>query len=294
MRYGIRERLARRVRNDAHRIIPARRRPGKRYAILLCGVPSARHLNDLEFCYRMLRQGHGFEAANIFVLNHDGTLNTVDGPAPQVWPGNGSPYTLKVTHPGTVDAFRSVLHDLARPRTGLQEDDLLFIHTNGHGDGIERVAYLETYRGPLYMAPQFARDLATLPRYESLLVMMQQCYSGGFNRLIVEASTAQRTSVASAATDSCDSHAMPGEPEWNAFARAWIAAQMGRDVNGQPLAGRLGSRANPPVDAGAAYRYAAERARTIDTPSFLSSRTGSRITLRHVRPGGRPARVSSL
>ena len=281
MRYGIHEGSARCVRGDAHRIVPARRGGGNRYAILLCGAPSARHLNDLEFCYRMLRQGHGFEAANIFILNHDGTLNTVDGPAPQVWPGDGSPYTLKVTHPGTVDAFRSVLHDLARPNTGLQEDDLLFIHTNGHGDGIERVAYLETWRGPLYMAPQFARDLRSLPRYQSLLVMMQQCYSGGFNRLIVDASTARRTSVASAATDSSESHAAPGEPEWNAFARAWIGAQMGHDVDGRALPTRVSTRADGLVEAGAAYRYAVGRVKNIDTPSRSSSRMGAGIILGH-------------
>jgi len=259
----------------------ATRYGGRRYAILLCGAPSARHLNDMEFCYRMLRQRHRFDDANIFVLNYDGTLRTVEGPAPQVWPGNDTPYTMRVTHPGSLQAFRSVLQGLADPDTGLDAGDLLFIHTNGHGDGIGSVTYLRTFPGELYMAPQFASDLAALPRYQSLLVMMQQCCSGGFNRAIVDASTARRTSVCSAATDCSESHALPSEPQWNAFARAWITAQMGRDVDGNALRGSLRTRPDGLVEAGEAYRYAARCVRKLDTPSRLSSRAGAAITLGH-------------
>jgi hypothetical protein len=274
-----------RVREDALGSIPARPGSasyhGRRYAILLCGAPSARHLNDMEFCYRMLRQRHRFDDANIFVMHHDGTLSTVEGPAPELWPGNNTPYTMRVTHPGSIAAFQSVLQGLANPDTGLKADDLLFIHTNGHGDGISSVAYLRAFPGELYMAPQFARDLAALPRYRALLVMMQQCCSGGFNRPIVDASTARHTSVASAARARSESHASRDDPQWNAFARAWIAAQMGRDIDDKPLRGEVRARVDGLVDAAEAYRYAARCVRKLDTPSRLSSRTGAGITLGH-------------
>ena len=41
--------------------------------ILYSGMSNMRHLNDLEFCYRMLIDRYAFDPKNIYVLNYDGT-----------------------------------------------------------------------------------------------------------------------------------------------------------------------------------------------------------------------------
>jgi len=61
-----------------------------RYAILFSGMTYTRHLNGLEFCYRTLVDTFAFEHDNIFVLNYDKSLRTVDeqeaDPTPARWP----------------------------------------------------------------------------------------------------------------------------------------------------------------------------------------------------------------
>jgi hypothetical protein len=57
------------------------------------------NLNNLEFCYRILIDHHGFEPENIYVLQFDGTLNTRIGPA-GTWPGDGSPYRIHINGQG--------------------------------------------------------------------------------------------------------------------------------------------------------------------------------------------------
>lgn len=139
---------------------------GSRYAILYSGMSNMRHVNDLEFCYRMLVDQYGFAAANIYVCNYDGSLNSQDG-VPTTWPGDGTPYRLAVTHAGNRGDFQRVLAALEGK---LKSEDLLFIHTNNHGDNFGAGSFLCEYPSwGSYMAADFCSDLTTLPRYRSLL-----------------------------------------------------------------------------------------------------------------------------
>ena len=120
---------------DLFRVWPIIRCPhlipdGARYAILYSGMSNLRHLNDLEFAYRMLIDRYGFDAKNIYALNYDGTLNTQDGPGVS-WPGDGTAYRIKVTGQGTRACFQDAIKDL---KSKIKSHDLLFIHTNNHGD----------------------------------------------------------------------------------------------------------------------------------------------------------------
>jgi hypothetical protein len=106
-----------------------------RYAILFSGMTERRSLNGLEFCYRALIDHFGLDRRNIHVLTCDGSLRTCDEPnceavSQGLWPGDGTPFRLKVSGEGSRDAFRRVLQNLRRTLTA---EDCLFISVSGHG-----------------------------------------------------------------------------------------------------------------------------------------------------------------
>jgi hypothetical protein len=203
-----------------------------RYAILFCGMPHRRHLNGLEFCYRALLDRFGFEREHVHVLIHDGLQRTCeaapDGAPSGVWPGDGTPFRMRVTDEGNRSGFLRALEALGDVLT---EDDLLFINTTGHGGNYNdgRGPYLTTYPyGERYMVRDFCTDVATLPVHHSLLVVMTQCFSGGFNKPVVGASRAKMTFIASAARETECSNAASGDVEWDSFQRNWITAIVGQ------------------------------------------------------------------
>ena len=70
----------------------------------------------------------------------------------------------------------------------LKARDLLFIHTNNHGDNSGGQSFLCAFPNwGEYWANDFCTDLKTLPKYKSLIVMMEQCNAGGFNLPVLAA-----------------------------------------------------------------------------------------------------------
>jgi hypothetical protein len=267
---------------------PRRIPDGNRYAILFCGLTQARHLNDMEFCYRTLIDIYGFHAANIYVCNYDGTLNVFDS-LPGVWPGDNTAYRIKVTANGTRASFQNALADIAGK---IQPHDMLFIHSNNHGDnfndgnGSFLCGFLHggdpapnddgdfTY----YYASEFASDIATLPACRSLVVMMEQCCSGGFNQPILNSSTAGATSVSSAAQPTTLSYPS-NDGNWDTFAYEWIAAMNGAYPGGTALASNPDTNHDGVVDVQEAYNYATANDNVGDQPLFSASATGATLTL---------------
>lgn len=247
-----------------------------RYAILFSGLPYLRHVNELELCYRTLIQTYEFDPANIFVLLFNGTLRTVRGPVPPLWPGTpgGSPYQLegKVNDAGTLTA----LAELFAPGTlPLQPNDLLFIHMTGDGDCDSDGAFINACDG-VYRAKQMAADLQGLPAHRALLVLMEQCSSGGFADAVVANAPAEVSTIAAAAKNGQESYCSQDPPYWNYFAAEWLSAHAGVDVmSGAPV-----KLVTPPalVDADTAYAYAV-KSDPLDTPTQVSARGGGNITL---------------
>ncbi|MCG7757375.1 MAG: C13 family peptidase, partial [Nitrosomonas sp.] len=193
---------------------PIRWTRGQRYAVLFSGASNNRHTNDLEFLYRTLRDIYGFPAANIFVLNYDGTINYSGNPHPVVsWPGDSTAYRMPVNGKGTKADLDTVFNTL---KAKLKPDDLLLIHTNNHGGHNGSQSYLCTYSGADYLASDFADMLATLPKHYCMMVMMEQCHAGGFNAPILAKSTATYTSVSSACLELNNSI---GGAQFDPFAR---------------------------------------------------------------------------
>lgn len=256
------------------RLIPK----GHRYAILASGCSNARHLNDLEFAYRTLIDEYGFHAQNIYVLNYDGARQVWDT-LPAAWPGNNTPYIIPVTNNCSRAAFQSAFADLSKK---LQPDDLLFIHTNNHGDGMPQPSFMCMPVAPYspgsgmfpnweaYYAADFAADLGTLPKYRALIVMMEQCGSGGFNAPIIAKSTAASTSVASACVGTASSYATP-DGQWDSFAHDWTAAMNGSYPNGAALASNPDTDGDGVVDAQEAFNYALSVQNPFDSPNFNES-----------------------
>lgn len=260
---------------------------GERYALLFAGFTMNRHLNDLEFCYRMLTDHWGFSPANIYVYSFDGTLNTVDpswtgtvGP-PASWPGDGTPFQITINGPGTPASLKAFFAEIA---TKIQSEDMLFIHTNNHGDTDGTGAFLG-YPGSFPSGPDiewnaqwvnlydstFGTWLASLPNYRALMVMMEQCGSGGFGPTVLSSSTAHETTFAAACAAWTSSYVTNGGL-WDGFALEWIAAMAGQNPNGSPLPSNPDTDGSPYTDASDAYNFAAANDPCGgDTPNFSSS-----------------------
>lgn len=244
-------------------IFPWRIRKGRRYALLFSGASNNRHTNDLEFLYRQLVDRFYFDEDNITVLNYDGTINYAGGPKPVTsWPGDGTAYTMPVHDAGTKQALEDAI-DALKPK--LKQDDLLLIHTNNHGghDGTE--SYLCTYSGPDYTASDFARKLAELPAFADLIVMMEQCHSGGFNDAVIESSTAERTTFAAACTEGKNSI---GGADFDPFARDWLAAFAGAEPYGTALASDPDYDSSGRISAREAFAYADDVHHSYDSPVY--------------------------
>jgi hypothetical protein len=249
---------------------------GARYAILYSGMSNKRHLNDLEFCYRTLIDRYAFDPENIFVCNYDCSLDTQDG-LQTIWPGDGTPYRIVVDQFGNRSGFQAVLAEI---KGIMGPKDTLFIHTNNHGDNFGSGSFLCEYPDwGTYPATDFCADLATLPKFRQLLVMMEQCNSGGFNLPVLAASTASATSIASAAIATQSSYASP-DLNWDTFAYEWIAAQAGHDAYGCPLAFNPDTNMDGVIEATEAFNYAQAEDTQPDSPNFNeSSPAGGAIAL---------------
>jgi len=245
---------------------PIRWARGNRYAVLFSGGSNNRHTNDLEFLYRTLRDIYGFPASHIYVLNYDGTINYNGNPKPVVsWPGDNTAYRMPVNGQGTKADLDSVLDTL---KTRLKGEDLLLIHTNNHGGHNGTESYLCTYSGPDYLASDFATKLGTLPEFRCLMVMMEQCHSGGFNSPILAHSTAALTTVSSACEELKNSI---GGPQFDPFARDWIAAMTGNTPYGGALASNPDTDGSGKVSAHEAHNYADAVKDPYDTPVYDQS-----------------------
>jgi hypothetical protein len=243
-----------------------------RYAILFSGMSFRRHVNGLEFCYRTLVDHLGFARDNIRVLNYDGSLRAFgdpEGEPPGVWPGDNTPYRMAVNAEGSRAAFREALNAIGAKLTA---GDQLFINTTGHGGhhghgrGPDLITYPYCER---FRCREFCADLATLPPHRSLVALMSQCFSGGFNQAVIDASPAASTFIASATSETSQSFMSFADPNWDAFQRNWIAALAGRDVDGAPIEANPG---HAKITVGHAFRYASTctGSSPYDSPEFAA------------------------
>lgn len=250
----------------------------ERYALLYSGMSNKRHLNDLEFLYRTLVDIYHFKPANILVCHYDGTLNTQDGVQVN-WPGDNTPYRIQITGTGTQASLEAAMDSLKQK---LKKNDLLLIHANNHGgyDGTPGTANLCTYPNWTgYYANDFANKLSQLPAFGQLIVMLEQCHSGGFNAPILAKTTAANTSIGSACIETQNSY-VSADGNWDPYARDWIAAQAGHDCFGGALPHSADTNGDGKIQAKEAHDFADSIHHPLDTPVFSqSSQAGADISL---------------
>jgi hypothetical protein len=230
-----------------------------------------RHVNGLEFCYRTLVDRLGFATENIHVLNYDGSLRAFGDPESGswgVWPGDGTAYRMRVSAEGNREAFQQAL---AKIGAKLTANDQLFINTTGHGGhhgegwGPDLITYPHCRR---FERHEFCAPLAELPPHRALVVLMAQCFSGGFNQAVIDASRAESTFIAAATSETRPSFMAPDDVNWDSFQRNWIAGLAGHDVDGTVIA----SSAREHISVADAFRYATTcPARSLyDSPEFAA------------------------
>ena len=160
-------------------------------------------------------------------------------------------------------------------------NDLLFIHTNNHGDTDTTGSYIG-YPAAFPSTPgldwggewvnlyasTFGDLLSSLPKYRALVVMMEQCGSGGFGPTVLDCSTAGQTSFAAACLANTSSYGATylGAP-WDAFAYQWIAAMAGHYPNGSALASNPDTDGSFVVDVGDCFNYAQANGSALDSPN---------------------------
>src|SRR6185436_15956100 len=83
-----------------------------------------------------------------------------------------------------------------------------------------------------YFDFQMEADLRDVTGYGSLLVVMNQCFSGGFSQSVLDGSQAERTFFAAACADNKLAYATT-DLKWNRFARNWIDREKLKDADGK-------------------------------------------------------------
>jgi len=182
--------------------------PNHKYAVLISGGYDknnnyARYWNDISFMYKVLKNNYGYKAANIYVLVADGTNPAVDRPdgtdSPADLDGDGKP---DIDYAATKANISAVFNQLAQK---MKSDDFLFVFTTDHGGQDESNPNM----GILYLwneyitASDFAVQVNKITSYDTMVIAMEQCYSGGFkdylsgpNRVFMSAAAWNQVSYA--------------------------------------------------------------------------------------------------
>jgi hypothetical protein len=239
----------------------------QRYAILWTSqISDRRHVEDLEFFWRTLVHVYNFNPANIFVLCYNGTIGAVDVTGPiGNWVGNNTPYQMQVHASATVANLQAVLNTLSGK---LKTSDLLLVHTNNHGAPTGMCVDSSSVVTPA----QFGTMIAGLPKFHTLIVTMEQCYSGAFQAPTLLKSTATNTVFASAVPANAVS---AGAAHFDPWALCLIETLSGATPAGAALP------PPPPASSGGkvSIKSACDWARahdpaTIDNPQYGDSPAG--------------------
>jgi hypothetical protein len=204
------------------------RSPGNRYAIFYSSCSDVCHFNDMAFLHQTLVQKYGYSAANIIVLNYDGLSKHRIGEGTLTFYAD----EMEMTGAATKTNLAKAISDLP-----LTTNDSLLIYTSNHGswhatDGSAVLGYSDS------LEKVFATDLAKMihnipVKLRELIVIGQQCFSGGFLAPIAaEVNAADSICVISSCQ--ADKEAIR-DIQHNPFSLHFISALAMRTPDGVPL-----------------------------------------------------------
>ena len=263
--------------------------PGRKFAVLIAGGggPENNHIrywNDLLTMYTVLL-GRGFAAADIFVYYADGAPpGDVEGKIDGTMPVNGVAnrtniqrcfcnignvsgnndfiYILTNDHGGgflevRTGSLEPGLHKGRITTTGEPEDAIpetqFVLDLNGDGDRTDVVRADESlilWSGRYY-DDDFAADLNQITRYSTMVIHVEQCFSGGFiddlrapRRIIFSAASGQRLSLAHSTSPA---NPQPVQP-YNEIFYWFVTALLGETPDGDYAVDRNGAPWTPNAD----------------------------------------------
>ena len=219
-----------------------------RFALLWTGqISNRRHVEDTEFAYRILRHKFGFPASKIYVLCYDGTIDSTDfhGADMATWIGDGTAYQMQINAAATKANLQSTLTTISNR---VNADSLLFVHTNNHGS----MSGLCVDNSSVITPTEWSTMLDGMNSFGTLVVTMEQCYSGAFLQPTLDHSKASRTSFASAVPADKVS---AGDWHFDQWARAWFEAVNGATAYGASLAHNPDTNASGRVSVKEAFTY---------------------------------------
>jgi len=240
-----------------------------RFALLWTSqISNRRHVEDTELAYRILRHKFGFPASKIFVLCYNGTIDSTDfhGTDMATWVGDGTAYQMQVTGSATKANLQSTLTTISNR---MNADSLLFVHTNNHGSP----SGLCVDNSSVVTPAEWSTMLDGMKSFGTLVVTMEQCYSGAFMQPTLDHSKASRTSFASAVPADKVS---AGDSHFDQWARTWFEAVNGATAYGASLAHNPDANADGRVSVKEAFTYSDtyEYANPYDDPQYADTPTG--------------------
>jgi hypothetical protein len=239
-----------------------------RFALLFSSqISNRRHIEDLELAWRVLVNRFGFPESNVYVLCYDGTIGSTDfsGADMATWIGDGTAYQMQVTDSATKANLQTTLDTIS---SRMNDESLLFVHTNNHGapDG------LCIDNSSILMPSEWGTMLDGMRAFGTLVVTMEQCYSGAFEQPTLDHSRAARTSFASAVPADKVS---AGAAHFDPWAQIWFESVNGSTAYGASLPHNPDASGNGRVSAKEAFNYSdAYDTASYDDPQYGDSPSG--------------------
>ncbi|MGZ4391275.1 MAG: C13 family peptidase [Gaiellaceae bacterium] len=249
-----------------------------RFALLFTSqISNRRHVEDVELAYRVLRHRFGFPTENIYVLCYDGTIGATDATAADMatWIGDGTSYEMDVTSSATKANLQTTLTTISGRMNG---DSLLFVHTNNHGS----TTGLCVDNSAVLTPSEWSTMLDGMDAFGTLVVTMEQCYSGAFLQPTLDHSKAARTSFASAVPADKVSW---GATHFDPWAQAWFEGVNGATAYGANLGHQPDTNGNGRVSASEAFAYSdSYDTASGDDPQYGDSPTGCGASIYLTKP----------
>ena len=151
----------------------------------------------------------------------------------------------------------------------MNADSLLFVHTNNHGSP----SGLCVDNSSVVTPAEWSTMLDGMKSFGTLVVTMEQCYSGAFLQPTLDHSKASRTSFASAVPADKVS---AGDSHFDQWARTWLEAVNGATAYGASLAHNPDADADGRVSVKEAFIYSDtyEYANPYDDPQYGDTPVG--------------------
>jgi hypothetical protein len=239
-----------------------------RYALLFTSqISNRRHVEDLEFAYRTLRHRCGFRADHIYVLCYDGTIAATDATAADMatWVGDNTPYEMVVSAAATKQNLQTALTNISNR---MNSNSMLFVHTNNHGSP----SGLCVDNSSVVTPSEWGTMLSGMKQFGTLVVTMEQCFSGAFAQPTLNYSRAVQTSFASAVPADKVS---AGDAHFDPWARVWFESVCGETAYGAALPANPDTNNNHRVSVREAFNYSAVHdPATIDDPQYADLPAG--------------------